>query len=83
MSCTLDAETAKTFSKPDSGGVGTIFSIKAQIGVDIEEYSSFSSEKEVLLPPGMTFVVKSCVRNAGGFNFVTVEHKAEVPLLVM
>ena len=70
------------FSRPAGGGIGTIFSIKAEIGVDIEEYSSYS-EKEVLLPPGMTFIVKACVRNAGGFNHITIEHDTSVPLLVM
>lgn len=49
VSTTLDAETAKTFSKPDSGGVGTIFSIKTCIGVRVDEYSSYTSEKEVCL----------------------------------
>ena len=47
VSTTLDAETAKNFSKPDCGGIGTIFSIKCSIGVRVDTYSSFASEKEV------------------------------------
>merc|ERR1712059_116434 len=67
-SCSVDAEVAKRFSKPVGGGVGTIFTIITSIGVDIHAYSSMTHEKEVLLPPGMTFMVKSRVLNAGGYN---------------
>ena len=47
VSTTLNAETAKKFSKPDGGGIGTIFSIRACIGVRVDQYSSYASEKEV------------------------------------
>ena len=39
----------------------TIFTIITSIGVEIQSYSSIAGENEVLLPPGMTFVVKSSV----------------------
>ena len=81
-SCSLDSEVVKDFSRPEDGGIGTIFSIACEIGRDVSAYSAYNEEMEVLLPPGITMVVKSCVRNAGGFNFITVEHVKSVPLLV-
>ena len=63
--------------------MGTVFTIITDIGVDIQAYSSVAGEKEVLLPPGITFVVKSRVLNLGGFNHITIEHKKSVPLLIM
>ena len=81
-SCSLDAEVAKEFSRPAGGGVGTIFSIICDVGWDVSAYSTYNEEREVLLPPGITMVVKSCVQNAGGINFITVEHVKSVPILV-
>ena len=49
----------------------------------MEEYSAIPKEKEVLLPPGMTFVVKSRLLNIGGYNIITISHNKAVPLLVM
>ena len=63
--------------------MGTIFTIITSIGVEIQSYSSIAGEKEVLLPPGMTFVVKSRVLNAGGFNHITIEHVNSVPILIV
>ena len=70
-------------SGQDGGRVGTLFQICTDIGVKISDYSALGHEKEVLLPPGMTFVVKSRLLNMGGFNIITIEHDKSVPLLVM
>ena len=81
-SCSVKGAVAKEFGI-GSGGKGTIFSIKCAIGKDITEYSSYPGEAEVLIQPGTTFEVESCVTGANKLNFITLRHVTDVHFRVM
>jgi len=51
--------------------IGTVFNIKANHGVSIQRYSAVKSEAEVLLPPGVRFVVRGVVKS--GVTIIQLE----------
>jgi len=51
---------------------GTLFMIKCSRGVSIAKYSAIPAESEVLISPGIRFVVKACIQ-VGGAHLITLE----------
>jgi len=56
---------------------GTLFMITCTRGRSIARYSAIPAESEVLLPPGIRFLVKGCIE-VGGAHLVTLEESGLV-----
>ena len=52
-------------------GPRTLFYIHTNTAVDIQAYSAFASEQELVLPPGCEFVVQSSAAFGGGLDWTT------------
>ena len=63
---TTDVEEAKSFA-PDTR---VVFKILVTSGRDINAYSFFPQEDEILLSPSHRFTVSSEPREEGGFTFI-------------
>jgi len=65
-SASTDLELLKSeqFLGPTSG---TLFNIQSKHGVSIANYSAIPSESEVLLPPGIRFIVNGAISVGGAF----------------
>ena len=60
-SCTLDGDILSSDTFCGSTGERILFTIRCKNGKDISAYSAYSSEKEILLPPGRVFKVEGCM----------------------
>jgi len=58
-SCSLTANTVKTFLTSNGSPYRNLFSIKCISGINIKNYSAIPDEDEILLLPGSYFEVKS------------------------
>ena len=82
VSTSTDLEVAKGFATNVNGEKGTIFYIKCSVGLNVNEYSAFPTENEVLLRPGLTYeVVKKDI--TGAFNIITIRHDVDARPKVM
>jgi len=72
-SCTVAQDAAMRFlNHEQEQATGTMINIVGASGFHIDKYSFISSEKEVLLEPGLSFVVRSII--PGPTNIVEVEY---------
>ena len=67
-SSTTDIKTAKFFA----GNSKVIFEIEIKNGKDIQNYSMFKKEKEILLSPNIHFIVKEH-RKENGYLYVCLQ----------
>ncbi|XP_051865218.1 ecto-ADP-ribosyltransferase 5-like [Pristis pectinata] len=76
-SSSLDIEVSKKFS------TSTVFTIKSSYGASIENYSNFSNEKEVLIPPYEVFTITQVVKQNDGVHFsLTTAGQKGIPVNV-
>jgi hypothetical protein len=76
----MDVLSNEDFMGPS--GNRTLFAIECESGKDIEEYSYFKKESEVLLPAAREFQVQSVVPQAGGLSIIQLkETEPKYPLL--
>jgi hypothetical protein len=77
---TMDVLSNEAFMGPS--GNRTLFAIECQSGKDIQEYSYFKKESEVLLPAAREFQVESVFPQAGGLTMIQLkETEPKYPLL--
>jgi len=77
---TMDVLSNEAFMGPS--GNRTLFAIECQSAKDIQEYSYFKKEAEVLLPAAREFQVESVVPQAGGLSIIQLkETQPKYPLL--
>jgi len=73
---TVAQDAAMRFLNYETGqATGTMINIVGASGFHIDKYSFISSEKEVLLEPGLSFIVRSII--PGPTNIVEVEYDKE------
>lgn len=70
MSSSTDLEVARQFLKWDWKNI--IFEINNVKGIDMQKYSNYPQEKEVLLSRGKTYKIKK-MTNKGGYLYIVIE----------
>ena len=81
-SCTSSIDALRNKQFLDSTGPRTFFTIECQSGRDIQQFSYFEDEKEVLLPPGRYFKVEGTLTQSDGFSMIQLkEIQPAYPLL--
>lgn len=83
-SCTKKISVLNNPTFLGSSGDRTIFQVTTRHGVDIGGFSAHASECEVLLPPGISFVVKGVLgKDASGLTIVQLEDDTDAPMLIL
>jgi hypothetical protein len=72
-SCTLTANTVKSFLASNGSPYRNLFSIKCISGINIKKYSSLPDEDEILLLPGSYFEVKSILNLENNMKMFQLE----------
>merc|ERR1719210_3133693 len=72
-SCTQSVKALEDPVLMGQSGVRTLFAIKTSAGFDLQAYSFFTAEKEVVLPPGLSFKVTSTANLGSGLTMIHIE----------
>jgi hypothetical protein len=81
-SCTSTLDVLEDDQFLGSTETRTFFTIECTSGKDIRNYSSISTEDEILLPPGRQFQVVSCLKQSGDLYVIQLkEIEPRYPLL--
>lgn len=79
-SSTSDVSTARKFSKDSK----IIFKLLIQTGKDIQPYSMFAAEKEILLTPNMSFTVaEELHQEQDGYSYVVLIQNVEAATYIV
>ena len=74
-SCTTDGKVASSFLGPS--GPRTLFAVTVEHGKDIQQYSSYKGEKEILVVAGTPMVVENSMEVVGANGLVLINMTEE------